>query len=335
MNNEITIVAKHELLNTRICDLDLRIEGLLARCINKLDKELTHKGLRFRPEYYFGESWGCVDRTISIEVPFYMAQPELIRLEKKYSERNENKHELMMTLRHEYGHAINYAYELYKEKKWQKIFGNFDQKYHDLYIPNPFSKQYVKYLEDYYAQKHPDEDWAETFAVWLDRSTAWRVTYGKTPALKKLEYVDKVIKTIRNKEPTVTRTGRDEPYEQIDCTVAEYYGIDPEKAFQEKFGEYVQDLERIFTPALRNGHRVKAWRFVRRCTPAIVNKIGEWIGGSNRHTIRRYMRQTEAICRHYDFTLNRREMLEKLVELTTLVNFYIMDEIHNISNPKK
>jgi hypothetical protein len=323
-------LARHRFLNTRICDLNLKVEGLLAACIDKLGRELRYKGLHFRPEYYFGESWGCVNKTISIEIPFHMATPELRHLEKKYRERCENKKELMMTLRHEYGHALNYAYELYRSPKWQKLFGNFDQRYHDLYIPNPYSKRYVKYLEDYYAQKHPDEDWAETFAVWLDRSSGWRSAYFKTPAYEKLEYVDQVIRKIRDTYPIVLRAGRDEPYEEIDYTLAEYYNLNIEELFHDKFAEYVTDLEKIFSPGCRNGRRHKASQFIRRCTPVIVAKIGEWLAGSNKHSIRKYLRRMEAICQHYDFRLSRREMLEKIVEVTTLVNYYVMAEIHNL-----
>lgn len=333
MEASLAKIAKHELLNTRICDLPLQINGLLETCIRKLDRELNRKGLRFRPEYYFGESWGCVNKTVSIEIPFFMATGELRHLERKYSEREcEDKRGLLMTLRHEYGHALNYAYELHREKEWRRLFGDFEQKYHELYIPNPFSKRYVKYLEDYYAQKHPDEDWAETFAVWLDPGSNWRMAYQKTPAMRKLEYVQATVLRIRHDPPTVDRIGRDEPFEEVESTIAEYYGIDPEKLFKEKLSEYREDLQRIFVPAARSGRRIKASQFIRRCTPVIVAKVGEWIAGSNRHTIRKYLRRMEAISRHYDLRLSQREMLEKLVELTTLVNFYVMAEIHGLSS---
>ena len=43
----------------------------------------------------------------------------------------------------------------------------------------------------HYAQKHPDEDWAETFAVWLEGGP-WRRRYRDWQvALAKLEYVDR------------------------------------------------------------------------------------------------------------------------------------------------
>ncbi|MBI1748204.1 MAG: putative zinc-binding metallopeptidase [Acidobacteria bacterium] len=333
METSIAKIAKHELLNTRICDLPLQINGLLEGCIKKLDRELTKKGLRFRPDYYFGESWGCVNKTISIEIPFFMATAELRHIERKYSEREcENKRGLLRTLRHEYGHALNYAFELYREKEWRRLFGDFEQKYHELYMANPFSKRYVKYLEDYYAQKHPDEDWAETFAVWLDPGSNWRELYQRTPAMRKLAYVREVVHAIRYQVHKVDRIGRDEPFEEVDTTIAEYYGIDPEVIFKEKLSEYLEDLRRIFVPAVRSGRRIKASQFIRRCTPVIVSKVGEWIAGSNRHTIRKYLRRLEAISRHYDLRLSQREMLEKLVELTTLVNFYVMDEIHGLSS---
>ncbi len=334
-NNHRAKLELHELLNTRICDLDLRFEGMLSRCINRVNRELKRKGIKLRAEFYFGENWGCVDRTISIEVPFHMARPELRRLEYLYREEPEGEKDLMKTLRHEYGHAINYAYEIYKDREWHRLFGRFDRRYVDLYMPNPYSKSFVKYLDDepYYAQKHPDEDWAESFAVWLDRSTRWRQSYARTPAYRKLAYVDRVMRRIRGREPLVTRTGRDEPYENIPCTLAEYYGIHPEDIIEEKFAGYIRDLFEVFRNG-RNGSRgsEKAWRFVRRCTPAIVNEIGTWLAGSNRHSIQKHLRRIEAICRHYDLRVGKKEMLEKLVALTTLVNFYVMSDIHGLTD---
>ena len=70
-------------------------------------------------------------------------------------------------MRHEAAHAYSYAYQLYKRKKWQRTFGLASTEETEFYRPRPYSRSYVVHLDDWYAQSHPDEDFAETFAVWL------------------------------------------------------------------------------------------------------------------------------------------------------------------------
>ena len=105
----------------------------------------------------------------------------------------------MMILRHETGHALNYVYGLWKKDEWVELFGNFRKRYPSLYHFNSSSRDYVRYLHNignpHYAQKHPDEDFAETFAVWLDPRSKWRWNYRDWPrALEKLRYVDRLFR---------------------------------------------------------------------------------------------------------------------------------------------
>ena len=143
-----------------------------------------------------------MNKSISIEIPFWFQDETLTAIEDEMAyDGVEDESEIKMGLRHEFGHALNYAYKLYLDAEWRKLFGNFNKKYSDYYRFNPWSKRHVKHLPDYYAQKHPDEDWAETFAVWLTPGNNWRRIYAKTPALQKLLYVDKKISEIAGKEP--------------------------------------------------------------------------------------------------------------------------------------
>jgi hypothetical protein len=82
-----------------------------------------------------------------------------------------------MYLRHEAGHAFNYAYRLYQTPEWRELFGPFNRPYRERYRPIPFDRNFVRHIEGWYAQKHPDEDFAETFAVWLTPGSRWRVRY--------------------------------------------------------------------------------------------------------------------------------------------------------------
>src|SRR6266404_1860465 len=156
------------LLKVQIKDLGLRLEGsMLEKYIAQLYRELAARGLsRFRPPCYLSDEWACPDREPIIGIPFYLADPKLAALEQAVND-IEDEREIMMYLRHEAGHAFNYAYELYATREWHDLFGPFDRPYSDDYKPVPFSRGFVRHIAGWYAQKHPDEDFAETFAVWL------------------------------------------------------------------------------------------------------------------------------------------------------------------------
>jgi hypothetical protein len=191
-------VGLQKLLSTRICDLTLKVEDVLFDCLAEVTSELRARGITFIPAYYLGDDdFWTADRATSINVPWYLANALLWQLVNdhlfEYS-----RDEVVMYLRHETGHAINYAFELWKRKDWAQTFGEFRRPYRDVYNPNPWSRDYVRYLHRagmyHYAQKHPDEDFAETFAVWLDPSSRWRRRYKDWQvALAKLEYLDRIV----------------------------------------------------------------------------------------------------------------------------------------------
>ena len=157
-----------EILGKPIRELGLKLEGSpIERFVHQLYDELGRKGLaKFRPACYLTDEWGCPSGEPVIGIPFYLANPDLALLEKDMNDL-EDKREIMMYLRHEAGHAFNYAYKLYRTPEWKELFGPFRRRYLDNYRPVPFSRNFVRHLAGWYAQKHPDEDFAETFAVWL------------------------------------------------------------------------------------------------------------------------------------------------------------------------
>ena len=191
-------VGLQKLLQTRICDLTLKVEDVLFDCLAQVTSELRAKGISFIPAYYLGDDdFWTADRATSVNVPWYLANALLWQLVNdhlfEYS-----RDEVLMYLRHETGHAINYAFELWKRKDWAQTFGDFRRPYRDVFPANSWSRDYVRYLHRagmyHYAQKHPDEDFAETFAVWLDPSSRWRRRYKDWQvALVKLEYIDRIV----------------------------------------------------------------------------------------------------------------------------------------------
>ena len=340
-------VQRQKLLSTRICDLDLEPKGVLSECLEQLADELRGNGVTFMPAFYLGDDdFWTTDRAISVNVPWYLANPLVWGLVNDHL--NEySRTEVMMYLRHEAGHAINYAYELWRRKDWTQTFGDFRRPYRDVYSPNPWSRDYVRYLHRagmyHYAQKHPDEDWAESFAVWLDPESRWRRRYRDWQvALAKLEYVDRIIeveRACRGPAPNL-RPGSQSPYTEIRETVAEYFDID--HAVDPDLAEYRYDLMEIFprraASRVRNGRNPastpnaqSAARFIQQHQRILEHKLSGWIGNSDRRVIKRFLRQLQALCTHEHLVVPETRRNEKLVDLTIVATWHVVDGIHRLS----
>jgi hypothetical protein len=223
---DLSNINEDELLNVKICDLPLKIEGTwLQECVEELYKELDSKEIKFKPLCYLTDEWFTPDGEPVVGIPFFLAHPTLMKLERKVMLDVEGgtKNWCMKLLRHETGHAINYAYKLYRRKKWQKIFGKFSADYPDTYRFRPYSRSFVKHLEDYYAQYHPDEDFAETFAVWLTPHSDWEKKYKGWKALVKLRYIDELMKELKSKEPIIKRGKKYWQLSSLRITLKNYY----------------------------------------------------------------------------------------------------------------
>lgn len=327
---------RYALLNTRICDLDLDLEHtVLFRCIQKLYSELDAKKVSFKPSYYFtcaGDEWGCPDRVPIIGIPFHLADNRLIRIEREMGYATYDKRDIMILLRHECGHAVNYAYQLYKKAEWKEHFGDFYAPYprNFKFKFNPFSRDYVKSPGDpkYYAQAHPDEDFAETFAVWLTPRSNWRNVYKKWPSIKKLEYVDRLMSSIRNKSPRVTSGPLDSPYNRTTYTLIEYYGETLDNFKDKALGLYDDDLRKIFS-AGSNGHRklINAKDFIRRNRRFLIETISRWTGAREKAVapvIARFFHR----CRDLRLTLPADEEGSSLASLAALGTTVVMNYLH-------
>ena len=205
------------LLSRKVSDLPLRIKSThLESLIFQLYQELDNAGIVFKPSTYLSDIWGCPNEVPTIGIPFYLANPLLCDAYALVTGTSyEDDQTIMMLLRHEAGHAFNYAYRLYERPDWQHVFGRFSLPYRDAYRPDPLSNQFVCHLPGYYAQKHPDDDFAETFAVWLTPLLKWPRTYAGTPALAKLRYVNHIAAIYGRKAPDITGGKLDMPFEEI------------------------------------------------------------------------------------------------------------------------
>ncbi len=286
----------------RISELGLSIRGtLVERIVAQLYDELAAKGLAFRPPVYLSDQWGCPDNIAHIGIPFYLADPRLARIEEEVAVEVEGELDAMRYLRH----AYNYAYRLYDRPDWRRTFGPYSRPYRDRYHVDPFSREFVRHILGWYAQKHPDEDFAETFAVWLTPGLDWREQYAGWPALRKLEYVDRVMREVGSEVPEVpSLTPDDLPVEAMDYTVEEHYRTIDEELPIDDERHFDGDLRTIFEGRAVSSARGEgvgrqadgvaenagpsAAQFLREHRREIVRRVAYWTGEST-VTVRRLL----------------------------------------------
>jgi hypothetical protein len=222
------------LYSAPIRDLSLAIaDTRLAPVVDEFRAELAKLGIaKVTPSFYLSTEWGVAFGTVAIGIPFYLARPELTELHGEEVGHIEgfDGADILRYLRHEMGHVVNYAYKLYDDEVWVKLFGSITQPYREDYRPQPFSRRFVRHLPGWYAQKHPDEDWAETFAVWMTPGRDWRVDYAQLPtALAKLEYCERTMRAIAVRDPLVTDAQHDEDVTGIRVSLKEFYSAIPQE----------------------------------------------------------------------------------------------------------
>jgi hypothetical protein len=272
---------RQDLLGRRISDLGLRVRGSpIETLVDRLYDELRARELDFLPPVYLSDEWGCPEAVPIIGVPFYLADERLARIEAERSLGIEGTDESMQYLRHEAGHAFNYAYRLYDRADWRQTFGPYSRPYRERYRADPFSRDYVRHVLGWYAQKHPDEDFAETFAVWLTPHIDWRDVYDGWPALNKLEYVDRLMHEVGRAPPSSARapSPEDLPVEAMHFTVEEYYR-DLEDALpieDERF--FDGDLRNLFAGGTEAPAGEPAAQFVHRHRGEMIGRIAYWTG---------------------------------------------------------
>jgi hypothetical protein len=269
------------LLQLRLRDLGLRIEGTwLEQQLEDLYAQLEARGITMRPHVWLSEEWFSPGHVPGFAIPFYLAHPRLMRLERSQMLDVEggSRDECMRILRHETGHAIQHAYQLQRRRKWQQLFGKSSTRYPTHYRPNPASKRFVQHLRLWYAQAHPDEDFAETFAVWLRPRADWRKRYAGWPALRKLEYVDATMREIAGARPVVRTRKQHEPLRTLNKTLAEFYAHKRELYSVEFPNTYDRELRQLFSDQPRHATHELASRFLRRHRTDIRRTVSRWTG---------------------------------------------------------
>lgn len=264
-----------------MCDLGLRIEGSwLEDQIERVQWELEMRGLTLHPHFWIGDEWFSPENVPGVAVPFYLAHPRLMRLERNQMLECEGgtRDECLRLLRHELGHAVQHGYQVQRRRGWQRAFGKSSEPYPEYYRPNPASRRFVQHLDGYYAQCHPAEDFAETFAVWLRPRSDWRRRYADWPALKKLEYVDELMKDLAGAKPVVRSRAKPYSLPSLRRTLRTHYARKREHYSVGFTDAYDRDLMRLFRPAESRKVGESASAFLRRHRREIREIVCNWTG---------------------------------------------------------
>jgi hypothetical protein len=322
--------VRFEVLNARICDLGLRIRhSPLEPTVHELQREMDAKGMTFKPDVYLTDSWGCPDRVPVIGIPFYLADRRLMRIEEEQTGEVEDRNAALMYLRHEAGHAVNYAYRLWKMPEWAQVFGRFTKPYHERFDLDPHTRDFVRHLSfsHYrwtYAQKHPDEDFAETFAVWLTPRSGWRRKYRNWPALRKLLYVDGLMRKVSRRPPLVAGGPLLNAVEDMRITLAEHYGRRTE-SYRAAAQGYVDDkLLAVFRPPPAGRRTLPARDFIRARRSAVLSRMARWTG-LDREDARMILSKLEDRAAVLGLTVERGRLEERLLDLTALATALATD----------
>ncbi len=329
-------LSDKEIMELKFSDLDLKIEGSrIEPLVQRLYDDLEAKGLSFRPHVWVSEDWYSVDGIPGIAIPFFVVNERLAKLHKKimfdvegYAEKN-----CIKLLRHEAGHAIDNAYRLRKSRKRQKLFGLSSTPYPEEYAPKAYSRKFVVHLNSWYAQAHPDEDWAETFAVWLNPKSNWKKRYSHWPALKKLKLVDEMMGEIAHQKPPVRK--KEEPG-KIDSSrrkVKTYYGekVD-ELGLDQPF--YLDPLLfRLFSNSPEYKKKKLASQFIRGERKLIRDQVARWTG-QYKYTIDQMLQEVIVSCQEKKLRLTKSERetrLDLVGMLTAQTLNYINSGHHKIA----
>jgi hypothetical protein len=319
-----------ELLNLRMSDLPLKLEGTVVETrIAQLRKELENRGLNFPLHFYLSDEWFTPDGSISMAVPFYLAHPRLERLEKAQMLAVEGgEHEwCMRILRHEAGHVIDNAFKLRLRKQRRRLFGSSSKPYPEFYDPRPYSKGFVLHLDPWYAQSHPDEDFAETFAVWLTPESDWKTRYGGWRASRKLEYMDELMRSLAGKPPLLDRPEEIDPLRRLNRTLRYHYKRKRRLHGLEHPNFYDRDLRKLFSDAPEHAGNMTAAQFLGRVRRQVRKVVADWTG-IYQYTIDKVLEDIIVRCRELKLRLATSED-EALQEFTVLLTVQVMNYLHS------
>ncbi|MEO8268368.1 MAG: putative zinc-binding metallopeptidase [Aureliella sp.] len=327
--DNLDFFTDEELLDMRMCDLKISIAGtVIEERIEQLYNELAERGISFRPHCWLSDEWFSPDGVPGIAIPFYLAHPRLMRLERKQILDVEGgTHEwCMKILRHEAGHTIDTAFRLRRRKSYRETFGRVSAPYPNYYRPKPYSRSFVQHLDMWYAQSHPVEDFAESFAVWLRPRSRWRAQYKGWPALKKLEYVNDTMGELVDRKQLVASRAYVDPLRTVRKTLRVHYEKKRAHYGLEHPNFYDRDLRRLFSDSPEHSKNITAAAFLRRTRTELRKSVSNWTG-EYQYTIDQVLSEMLERCRDMRLRLSHSEEETKR-DVMILLTVQTMNFLH-------
>jgi hypothetical protein len=322
--------SDEQLLALRMCDLGVSIAGTeLEQRIAQIGAELEVRGLKFRPHYWLSDEWFTPDGIPGVAIPFYLAHPRLARLElaQMLEVEGGDAESCLKILRHEAGHAIDNAYLVRRRPTRRRLFGLPTTPYPEYYTPKPYSKSFVQHLDHWYAQSHPDEDFAETFAVWLNPQSMWATRYAGWPAERKVQYMDRLMRTLAHRRPIMTSARQVDPVSRLRKTLAEHYRTKREHYGLDHPDFYDSDLRNLFSDAAAYAKNPSAARFVRRIRREARMTVASFTD-SYQYTIDRLLDKIVRRCRELNLRLTEDEETTR-VDFMVFLTVQTMNYLHS------
>ncbi|NUN50375.1 MAG: putative zinc-binding metallopeptidase [Candidatus Brocadiae bacterium] len=317
---------KLEVLTTPLNRLNVSLgNSIFPGYIRRLYRELDAAGLAFRPRFYVSTGYGTVEGSLNVGLGFYDASERLRDLNEEFRGWRYPHREIVSIFRHEAGHAFCYSYRLYRDEKFRRLFnvrGHFFRTYplRDHFNPNPWSRQFVNLNGDHYAQKHPDEDFAETFAAWLGCRSRWRVSFRhKSGALKKLHYVEGVVRRFARTAPDPVRDTIHEPLHEMQETVGRFFRAKTGALKRRATGYVDPDLLEMFELRRRRRRVWDAFDVIRASRRRLLRDVTRW-AGVEESVVRELIAKVELRVSALDLVLPRGETAAALSRLTSYLS---------------
>ena len=320
-----TALSHDALLQKRITQLGLQLEvSALQPLVQQLYDELSQKGLSFQPPCHVGDEWFVPVGLPVVFIPFFLVHDRLRQLERSIilEVEGETPEWFMKLIRHEAAHAYTYAYQFVRKRKWQQAFGKSSaDETPSCYRPRPYSRSFVVHLDDWYAQSHPDEDFAETFAVWLTPGLDWRARYQDWKALQKLEYVDELMHSLAGQPPLPMPEYQVADYDCLSVKLKTYYAR-KRKEYEDSFPDfYDNDLRQLFDSGAGVEGRVRASAYLRRHRRELENAVCQWTN-ENKYRVNKLLARLIGRCDQLNLHLKAydpKQNLQVSAYITTLV----------------
>src|SRR5262245_38400326 len=319
-----------KLLEVRLCDLGVAIAGTeIEPRIADINAELERRGLLFRPHYWLADEWFTPDGVPGIAIPFYLAHPRLAKIEltQMLEVEGGDPESCLKILRHEAGHAIDNAYQLRRRPTRRRLFGTPATPYPEYYTPKPYSKSFVQHLDHWYAQSHPDEDFAETFAGWLNPGSMWSTRYAGWPVQRKLEYMDRLMRNLVNKKPVVRVKREVDPISKLRKTLAEHYRRKREHYGLDRPDFYDSDLRNLFSDSPEYAKNPAAARFVSKIRKEVRTTVASFTD-TYQYTIDQLIEKIIERCREWNLRLTDSEETTK-IDFMVFLTVQTMNHLHS------